>query len=155
MQVLSLGQEDSLEEVMATHSSIVAWRILWTEEPGGLQSIGLQRVGHNWSDLPHSTQLLAVLIISIKVMFLLHEFLLLSSFCPSSTFFAFYFCYFSFFFCFQVLKLLILTKYHRNEPKLNRYVHECMYKILLLKKKILNRQFKKKDLKPILWNWFL
>ena len=47
MQVLSLGQEDSLEEVMATHSSIVAWRIPWTEEPGGLQSIGLQRVGHD------------------------------------------------------------------------------------------------------------
>ena len=36
---------------MATHSSILAWRILWTEEPGGMLSIGLQRVGHNWSDL--------------------------------------------------------------------------------------------------------
>ena len=45
--VQSLGQEDSLEEVMATLSSIVAWRIPWTEEPGGLQSIGLQRVGHS------------------------------------------------------------------------------------------------------------
>ena len=42
----SLGQEDSLEEEMATHSSILAWRIPWTEEPGGLQSIGSQRVGH-------------------------------------------------------------------------------------------------------------
>ena len=39
-----MGQEDSLEEGMATHSSILAWRIPWTEEPGGLQSIGLQRV---------------------------------------------------------------------------------------------------------------
>ena len=38
---------------MATHSSILAWRIPWTEDPGGLQSIGLQRVGHNWSDLAH------------------------------------------------------------------------------------------------------
>ena len=46
-QVQSLGQEDSLEEAMATHSSILAWRIPWTEEPGGLQSMGLQRVGHN------------------------------------------------------------------------------------------------------------
>ena len=46
MQVLSLGQEDALEEGMATHSSILAWRIPWTEEPGGLQSIGLQRVRH-------------------------------------------------------------------------------------------------------------
>ena len=47
MQVQSLSQEDPLEEGMATPSSILAWRISWTEEPGGLQSIGLQRVGHN------------------------------------------------------------------------------------------------------------
>ena len=43
----SLGWEDPLEEGMATHSSIQAWRIPWTEEPGGLQSVGLQRAGHN------------------------------------------------------------------------------------------------------------
>ena len=41
-----LGWEDPLEKNVATHSSILAWRILWTEEPGGLQSIGLRRVGH-------------------------------------------------------------------------------------------------------------
>ena len=41
------GQEDLLEEDMATHSSILAWRIPWTEKPGGLQSIELQRVGHD------------------------------------------------------------------------------------------------------------
>ena len=46
--VWSLGWEDPLEEEMATHSSILAWEILWTEEPGGLHSIGLQSVGHNW-----------------------------------------------------------------------------------------------------------
>ena len=46
-----MGGEDSLEEGMAAHSSIVAWRIPWTEEPGGLQSIGSQRVRHDWSDL--------------------------------------------------------------------------------------------------------
>ena len=45
--VRSLGQEDPLEKEMATHSSIVAWRIPWTEEPGGLQSMGSQRVGHD------------------------------------------------------------------------------------------------------------
>ena len=45
--VQSLDQEDPLEEGMATHSSIVAWRIPWIQEPGGLQFIGLQRVGHN------------------------------------------------------------------------------------------------------------
>ena len=43
----SLGQEDRLEEGMATHSSILAWRIPWTEEPGRLQSMGSQRVGHD------------------------------------------------------------------------------------------------------------
>ena len=46
-RVWSLGWEDPLEKEMATHSSILAWRIPWTEEPGRLQSIGLQRVGHN------------------------------------------------------------------------------------------------------------
>ena len=44
--VLSLGQEDPLEKRIATHSSIFVWRIPWTEEPGRLQSMGLQRVGH-------------------------------------------------------------------------------------------------------------
>ena len=46
-QVQSLGQEDPLEEGMAAHSSILAWRIPWTEEPGGLQSRGSQGVGHD------------------------------------------------------------------------------------------------------------
>ena len=46
-QVRSLGQEDSLEKGMATHSSILAWRIPWTEEPGRLQSMGSQRVRHD------------------------------------------------------------------------------------------------------------
>ena len=45
--VRSLGWEDPLEKEMASHSSILAWKISWTEEPGGLQSIGSQRVGHN------------------------------------------------------------------------------------------------------------
>ena len=44
VRVQSLGQEDPLEEEMATHSSILVWRIPWTEKPCGLQSIGLQRV---------------------------------------------------------------------------------------------------------------
>ena len=49
-QVRSLGQEYPMEKGMATHSSILAWRIPWTEEPGRLQSIGSQRsIGHNWS----------------------------------------------------------------------------------------------------------
>ena len=52
MWVWSLGWEDPLEELMATHSSILAWRIPWTEEPGGLQS-KVSRVGHDWSDFVH------------------------------------------------------------------------------------------------------
>ena len=46
-QIRSLGQEDPLEKEMATHSSILAWEIPWTEEPGGLQSTWSQRVGHD------------------------------------------------------------------------------------------------------------
>ena len=48
--VQSLGQEDPLEEGMATNSSILAWRILWTEKHAGLQFMGLQKVGHDGSD---------------------------------------------------------------------------------------------------------
>ena len=47
--VQSLGWEDSLEKEMATHSSILAWRIPWAEKPGGLQSMGSQRVGHDFT----------------------------------------------------------------------------------------------------------
>ena len=47
MRVQSLGQEDPLEEEMATHSSILAWKIPWSEEPGGLQFSGYQRVRHD------------------------------------------------------------------------------------------------------------
>ena len=52
-RVQSLSREDPLEEEMATHSSILAWRIPWREEPGGLQSMGSQKVRHNWSGLAH------------------------------------------------------------------------------------------------------
>jgi len=45
--VQSLGREDALEKEMATHSSILGWKIPWTEEPGGIQSMGSQRLGHN------------------------------------------------------------------------------------------------------------
>ena len=51
MQLQSLSWEDPLKEGMATHSSILAWRILWTEEPGRLQSMGLQRVGQGHIEL--------------------------------------------------------------------------------------------------------
>ena len=53
--VRSLGWEDPLEKEMATHSSILAWRIPWTEEPGRLQSTGSQRVGHDWATSLHFT----------------------------------------------------------------------------------------------------
>ena len=49
--VQSLGRENPMEKAMATHSSTLAWKIPWTEEPGGLLSMGSHRVGHNWRDL--------------------------------------------------------------------------------------------------------
>ena len=61
MQVQSLGQEDPLKEKTATLSSILAWKIPWTEEPGGLQSMGSQRVRHNCSDLACTVSLLVSL----------------------------------------------------------------------------------------------
>ena len=57
--VWSLGREDPREKEMATHSSILAWRIPWTEEPGGLQSTGLQRVGHNWATSLHQRTIIS------------------------------------------------------------------------------------------------
>ena len=60
MQVRSLGEEDPLEVSMATHSSIVAWRIPWTEEPGEQWSTWLQRVGHDQSDLACTHTLLSL-----------------------------------------------------------------------------------------------
>ena len=54
MWVRSLGSKDPLEEGMATYCSILAWRIPWAEGSGGLQSVGLQRVRHHWSDLAHN-----------------------------------------------------------------------------------------------------
>ena len=57
-QVQSLGWDDPLEKEMATHSSVLAWRIPWTEEPGRLQSMVLKRVRYNWSDLACTHKLL-------------------------------------------------------------------------------------------------
>ena len=53
MQIQLLGYEDPLEKEMANHSSIFAWEVSWTEKPGGLQSMGLQRVGHDWAPEMH------------------------------------------------------------------------------------------------------
>ena len=51
MQVWSLSWEDGLEEEMTTHSNILDWKIPWTEEPGRLQFMGLQRIGHDWAHM--------------------------------------------------------------------------------------------------------
>ena len=53
-QVWSLGKKDLLKKEIETHSSILAWEILWAEEPGGLQSIRSQTVGHNWATYIHT-----------------------------------------------------------------------------------------------------
>ena len=57
MWVWSLGWKDPLEKGIATHFSILAWRMPWTEQPKGLQSIGLHRVRNDWSDVAHSTNI--------------------------------------------------------------------------------------------------
>ena len=73
--VRSLGWDNPLEKETATHSSIPAWSILWTEEPGGLQSIGLQRVEHDWSYLTYTpsqsrtTHLLIITEVLIHIFF--------------------------------------------------------------------------------------
>ena len=67
MRVQFLGQEDPLEEEMATHSSILAWRIPWTEEHGGLQSIGSQRIGHDWSNLAQDDVSISIYLLSIYI----------------------------------------------------------------------------------------
>ena len=63
MWVQSLGQEHPLKKEMGTHSTIHAWKISWTEEPGGLQSMGLQRVGHNWVTDTFTTTLITFSVI--------------------------------------------------------------------------------------------
>ena len=60
-RVWSLGQEDPLEKETATHSSTLAWKIPWMEEPGGLQSMGSQRIGHDWATSLHFTSFLKTL----------------------------------------------------------------------------------------------
>ena len=66
MCVQFLGWEDPLEKGMATHSTILAWRIPWTEEPGGLQSVGSHRVRHDYSNLAHAHNSLDIRIIKFK-----------------------------------------------------------------------------------------
>ena len=69
IQVQSLGQEDPLEKGMATHSSIPARRIPWTEEPGGLQSMESHRVGHDWvtnTQAVHSLRYLQAVIVALS-----------------------------------------------------------------------------------------
>ena len=60
MQVQSLSQEDPLKKKMATHSSIPSWKVPWTEGPGGLQSMELQRVGHNIATKQQKQQILGL-----------------------------------------------------------------------------------------------
>ena len=67
-QVRSLVQEDPLKKEMPTHSSILAWKeIPWTEEPGGLQSMGLQRVRHDWVTEPACSRISYLLIVFFKI----------------------------------------------------------------------------------------
>ena len=66
-KVQSLGQEDPLEKGMVTHSSILAWRIPWTEDPGRPQSVRSQRVGHNW--VTDTTTLIKTIVNKNKIIY--------------------------------------------------------------------------------------
>ena len=66
-RIQSLGREDLLEKGMATHSSIFAWRIQWTEEPDGLQSMESQRVGHDWASFTYIEQIMAGLFFETSI----------------------------------------------------------------------------------------
>ena len=72
-RVRSLGQEDPLEKEMAIHSSILAWKIPWTEEPGWLQSMGMQRVRHDWVPSLHFTAFWTLLLTMMATPFLLRD----------------------------------------------------------------------------------
>ena len=76
-RVRSLGQDDPLEKEVATHSSILAWEIPWTEEPGGLRSMGSQRVAHDLATTPSINQLtsfhLSILLSIISSFFCVHS----------------------------------------------------------------------------------
>ena len=79
--VRSLGQEDPLEKEIATHSSTLAWKIPWTEEPGRLQSVGSQRVGHNSATSLHFMSIESMM--PSNHLILCHPLLLLPSIFPS------------------------------------------------------------------------
>ena len=85
MRVWSLGQEDPLEESMAIHSSILAWRILWTEEPGGQPSIVSQRDRHGWSNLAEHSTWIDYIYMYIKLSILCYYAILHSLFCCSKS----------------------------------------------------------------------
>ena len=67
MLVQSLGQEDPLEEGMTTHSSILAWRVPWTEEPGGLQLMGSQRIRHSLATRQQHQQIFDITLIKLSI----------------------------------------------------------------------------------------
>ena len=73
--VQSLGSEDFLEKWISTHSSILAWRIPWTEEPGGLQSMGSQRVWHNWVTNTLLPEILRLISLTLPLLTMYLEFL--------------------------------------------------------------------------------
>ena len=100
-QVRSRDREDHLEEVMVTHSSILAWRIPWTEEPGGPQSIGSQRGEYDWSDLACTKVLIGKIVSQLDFSKSQFNYKLRSSLAAHLHFRSFLFSHFAFFFTTQ------------------------------------------------------
>ena len=109
----------ALEKEMATHSSVLAWRIPWTEKPGRLQSMGSHRVGHDWSDLAAAAAtkvLFPKLVLKFKSHQVFHLTRLLSIWCFTFTFVLFFF--FQFYFIFKLyIIVFVLPNIKMNPPQ--------------------------------------
>ena len=148
-QVRSWGREDSLEKVMATHSSVLAWRIPWTEETGRLQSMWLQRVGHDLVTKPPSTNILylakSYFIICNKVWHTYWDCIYYRCICTSDNVMIFAFNHHIYF---KRKKLMCLSRYlqflllflHSRCPKLSSGVFPLLPKELYLLIALLSEQ---------------
>ena len=133
--VWSLGQEDPLGKGMATHSSIIAWKIPWTEEPGGLQSIGLHRVTHDWSSLarthPHCWALYSVPLICFSILSAISCYLDYCSFILLSIFSSLWVMFSCFFTCLVTFYSIIDIVYKRAvETEVNVYEHRRDFRFI-------------------------
>ena len=106
--VWSLDRDNHLDKEMATHTSILAWRVSWTEEPGGLQSMGLQRVGHDWATIALIFMLIHVeLVHSVQQLCILNEYIRIYMFFLFMDTYVHYLCLYYVIYAFIQLKIML------------------------------------------------